>query len=283
MVKWAILGKCNPARSAAYPASLACLDLSPCILLVMTHLNISFRRLAFSFLFFAVAGGTAVFAQPRTGLAEIPTMNADVRALHYIYFGVGNEWEYAVSHTDKGQQIDPSFLRFSVQSETQNVVGARDFLVQVQVFGETELLRQRNCLYRLQRGRVHVLGVSANGFGDCNYQSPFSQQDVVISRKGESVRVADGVVDVESTGSYQHFWGDQNGDNGSIQFHYADGIGLVRYESRTRGSIMNSNPSDTEWIGTLQYAKVEGIEYGVSEVARRFETNRTLLPLNPEQ
>ena len=242
-----------------------------------------FQRISLSLLFLAVMGSTAICAQPRTGLLEIPTMNVDVRALHYIYFEVGNQWEYAVSNTENGVKIDPAYIRFTVQSEAQNVVGAEDYLVQVQIFSEEKMLRQRTCLYRLLRGRVHVLGVSANGFGDCNYQSPFSQQDVAISQKQEAVPVADGFIDVESTGSYQHFWGDQNGDNGTIQFHYADRIGLVRFKSRTRGSIMSSNPTDSEWSSVLQYANVGGAEYGTSIIAKRFESGRTLLPLNPEQ
>ena len=69
-------------------------------------------------------GSTAICAQPRTGLLEIPTMNVDVRALHYIYFEVGNQWEYAVSNTENGVKIDPAYIRFTVQSEAQRVMFA---------------------------------------------------------------------------------------------------------------------------------------------------------------
>lgn len=113
-------------------------------------------------------------SQPRLGLGEHPTLNADVRDTHFIHLGMGNRYEYQVTHTENGEPADPAFLRFTVVNTFNPVAGADDFMVQVDVYDNERKIRQANCYMRLQRGRIHVLGASAMGHPDCNYQSPFS-------------------------------------------------------------------------------------------------------------
>lgn len=213
------------------------------------------------------------------GLGEHPTLNDAVRESHHIHLALGSRYEYRVSHSEDGEPIEPAFLRFTVTNAFQPVAGAEDFMVQVEVFGTDHKLRQTNCYMRLQRGRIHLMGASVMGMPDCNYQSPFSQQDADQDAVPASVVVGDQPVDVPSTASYEHFWGDQNGDNGYISFRFAKGIGLYRFESITNDSPLEPDAKRVSWVGELQYARVDGREYGVSMVAERFDADAPA-PLN---
>ena len=223
------------------------------------------------------------FAQPRLGLGEHPTMNAQVEDTHFIYLALGNRYEYRITHTRNGETMDPAYLRFTVINEFNPVAGADDFMVQVEVFGTEARIRQANCYIRLQRGRIHMLGVSQASFNDCNYQSPFSQQDADIAEEATDIVIGGQTVPVAATGRYEHFWGDQNGDNGFISFRFARDIGLYRYESRTSDSPLDMNPVMEEWVGELQYARVDGREYGLSEIRQRFEPRDVYPDLSPAQ
>jgi hypothetical protein len=209
-------------------------------------------------------------SQPRMGLGEHPTLNDAVHETHYIHLALGNRYEYRISHSEDGETVEPAFLRFTVTNSFQPVAGAEDFMVQVDIFGAEEKLRQTNCYMRLQRGRIHLIGASVMGMPDCNYQSPFSQQDTARDAVPASVMVGGEPVEAPSTASYEHFWGDQNGDKGYISFRFAEGIGLYRFESQTNDSPLDPDPKRVSWIGELQYARVDGREFGVSMVAERF-------------
>lgn len=223
------------------------------------------------------------WAQPRMGLGEHPTLNDSVRETHYIHLALGNRYEYRISHAEDGVTVEPTFLRFTVTDAFQPVAGAEDFMVQVEVFGAEQKLRQTNCYMRLQRGRIHLMGASVMGMPDCNYQSPFSQQDATTDAVPGSVVVGGEPVDVASTASYEHFWGDQNGDNGYISFRFAEGIGLYRFESQTKDSPLDPDPKRVSWVGELQYARVDGREYGVSMVAERFGADAPAPSASPAQ
>lgn len=224
-----------------------------------------------------------VEAQPRTGLLEVPTLNVDIREAHFIYLAEGNQFEYRITRTEDGETVDPAFLRFTITGSQNPVAGADDYFILVQTYSEDMLIRQAQCYLRHQRGRIHLLGASNMGSSDCNWQSPFSQQDMDIVRESTAVRVGGQMVDVSATGQYEHFWGDQNGDNGFISFRYADGLGLYRFESRTTDSPLADNPAHVEWLGELQYARVDGVEYGVSMVKERFEVTDVDPRLSPAQ
>lgn len=224
-----------------------------------------------------------VLAQPRQGLGEHPTLNESVRETHFIHLALGNRYEYQVTHSENGQIVDPAFLRFTVINEFHPVAGADDFMVQVEIFGKERKLRQANCYLRLQRGRIHMLGVSQSSFSDCNYQSPFSQQDTVMDPSASSVLVGGESVSVTSTGAYELFWGDQNGDNGFISFRFAEGLGLYRFESLTNDSPFDRDPVSVSWVSELQYARVDGREYGVSMVAEQFGVDRPAPVNTPAQ
>lgn len=223
-----------------------------------------------SFTVILLLSAPLALAQPRLGLGEHPTMNEAVRETHFIHLAVGNRYEYRVSHSENGDTVEPAFLRFSVTNAFQPVAGADDFMVQVEVFGSEGRLRETNCYMRLQRGRIHLMGAGVMGMQDCNYQSPFSQQDTVIDHEASSIVVGGESIAVSSTGAYEWFWGDQNGDNGYISFRFAHGIGLYRFESRTHDSPLEPDPKQVSWIGELQFARVDGREYGVSLIAERF-------------
>jgi len=219
---------------------------------------------------FLVLGSLPASAQPHNGLLVPPTLNDAEREAPFIYLAEGNQFEYRITHTRNGEPVDPAFLRFIVTEALNPVAGADDFSIIVQTYSEDNLVRQAQCYLRQQRGRIHLMGASAMGSSDCNWQSPFSQQDMQIVEEATAVSVGGQMVDVSSRGTYEHFWGDQNGDNGFISFRYAEGLGLYRFESRTTDSPMADNPAHVEWLGELQYARVEGVEYGVSMVRERF-------------
>lgn len=163
------------------------------------------------------------------------------------------------------------------------VVDANDFFILVQTYSSEMLIRQAQCYVRQQRGRIHLLGTSNMGSSDCNWQSPFSQQDMVVNDMPAEVTIGEATTSVASTGTYEHFWGDQNGDNGFISFRYADGIGLYRFESRTSDTPTEPNQSHKEWLGELQFARVNGVEYGVSLVSERFDAVDVIPALTPAQ
>ena len=212
-----------------------------------------------------------------------PTLNDGDREAPFIYLAEGNQFEYRITHTRNGESVDPAFLRFTVTDAQNPVAGADDFLILVQTWSEDKLVRQAQCYLRQQRGRIHLMGASNMGSSDCNWQSPFSQQDMEIVEESRAVNVGGQTVDVSSTGTYEHFWGDQNGDNGFISFRYAQGLGLYRFESRTSDSPMADDPAHVEWLGELQYARVNGVEYGVSMVRERFEITDIDARLSPAQ
>lgn len=243
--------------------------------------SVIFIRLGLLFGLFMAA--MPAFAQPRLGLGEHPTMNGQVQDTHFIYLALGNRYEYRISHTRNGQTIDPAYLRFTVINEFNPVAGADDYMVKVEIFGAEEKIREANCYHRLQRGRIYMFGVAQSGFNDCNFQSPFSQQDADIAEEATNIVIGGQSVAVPATGRYEHFWGDQNGDNGFISFRFARGIGLVRYESRTSDSPLDMNPVMEEWVSELQYARVNGTEYGVSEIEERFGPQDVIPDLTPAQ
>jgi len=212
-----------------------------------------------------------------------PTMNNGEQEAPFIYLAEGNQFEYRITHTRNGESVDPAFLRFTVTGAQNPVSGADDFFILVQTWSEDKLIRQAQCYLRQQRGRIHLLGASNMGSSDCNWQSPFSQQDMQIVEESRAVNVGGQTVDVASTGTYEHFWGDQNGDNGFISFRYAEGLGLYRFESRTTDSPLADNAAHVEWLGELQYARVGSMEYGVSMVRERFEITDIDPRLSPAQ
>lgn len=225
----------------------------------------------------------ASWAQPRNGLLVPPTLNDGGNEAPYIYLAEGNQFEYRITHSVDGVPVDPTFLRFTVTGAQNPVSQANDYFILVQTYSSDKLIRQAQCYLRQQRGRIHLLGASNMGSSDCNWQSPFSQQDMMISQVPSDVRVGDESVAVASTGAYEHFWGDQNGDNGFISFRYAEGLGLYRFESRTSDSPMEPNATHEEWIGELQYARIDGTEFGESVVQQRFDIADVLPELTPAQ
>lgn len=231
----------------------------------------------------ALSTALSTQAQPRNGLLVPPTLNDGKPKAPFIYLAEGNQFEYRITHTEDGQPIDPAFLRFTVTSAQSPVAGANDFFILVQTYSEEQLIRQAQCYVREQRGRIHLLGASNMGSPDCNWQSPFSQQDMDIVQEPANVDVGGQIVDVASIGRYEHFWGDQNGDNGFISFRYADGLGLYRFESRTTDSPLAENPKHVEWLGELQYARIDSVEYGESMVRQRFEITDVDPRLSPAQ
>lgn len=232
---------------------------------------------------FLLLAAVSAYAQPRVGLLEQPTMNVDVREAHFVYLADGNQFEYRVTKMVNGVQVDPVFLRYTVTATQSPVAGAEDFFVLVQTYSEDMLIKQVQCYTRIQRGRIHLMGASVMGLADCNWQSPFSQQDMDINDEPLVVNVGGQTVPATTHGAYEHFWGDQNGDNGFISFRYAQGLGLYRFESRTMDSPMESDPVDESWLGELQYARVDGVEYGVSEVKARFDIQDVAPQLTPAQ
>ncbi len=225
----------------------------------------------------------AAWAQPRNRLLVPPTLNGGDNQTPFIYLAEGNQFEYRITHSINGIPADPAFLRFTVTGEQYPVSQAMDFFILVQTYSNDKLVRQAQCYVRQQRGRIHLLGASNMGAPDCNWQAPFSQQDVVISDVPVEVRVGESSFSVPSTGTYEHYWGDQNGDNGFISFRYADGIGLYRFESRTSDSPLEPDQEHVEWLGELQYARIGGMEYGRSIIKERFEPADVLPELTPAQ
>jgi len=222
-------------------------------------------------------------AQPRNVIQAPPTLLNGENEAPFIYLTKGNQFEYRITHAVDGIPVDPSFLRFTVTGEQNPVAGADDFFILVQTYSSDKLIRQAQCYIRRQRGRIHLMGASQMGSSDCNWQSPFSHQDLTVAEASSNVTIGDQSVHVSSIGTYEHFWGDQNGDNGFISFRYADGLGLYRFESRTSDSPMEQNPQYEEWLGELQYALVDGVEYGESIVQQRFEAGDVVLELTPAQ
>jgi len=222
-------------------------------------------------------------AQPRNGLLVLPSLDDGQREAPFIYLAEGNQFEYRITHTRNGLTADPAFLRFTVTDAQNPVAGADDFLILVQTYSKDKLIRQAQCYLRQQRGRIHLLGASNMGSTDCNWQSPFSQQDMDIVEEMSAVDIGGQTTNVASTGTYEHFWGDQNGDNGFISFRYAEGLGLYRFESRTTDSPLADDPAHVEWLGALQFARVKGFEYGVSLVRQRFEITDLDPRISPAQ
>lgn len=225
----------------------------------------------------------SVDAQPRNGLLVPPTLNDGENEAPFIYLAEGNQFEYRITHLEDGEAVDPAFLRFTVTGAQNPVAGADDYFILVQTYSEEKLIRQAQCYLRKQRGRIHLMGASNMGSPDCNWQSPFSQQDMEVANEATRVEVGSQMVSISSTGRYEHFWGDQNGDNGFISFRYADGLGLYRFESRTMDSPLAEDPKHVEWLGELQYARVDGLEFGVSMVRERFEITDVDPRLTPAQ
>jgi hypothetical protein len=238
------------------------------------------RTFAFACLMLAYA---TAWSQPRNGLLVPPTLSDGPNEAPYIYLAEGNQFEYRITYSINGVAVDPAFLRFTVTGAQNPVADANDYLVLVQTYSSDKLIRQAECYLRQQRGRIHLLGASNMGSSDCNWQSPFSQQDMVVSEMPAEVPVGEVFASVASTGTYEHFWGDQNGDNGFISFRYAEGIGLYRFQSRTSDSPMEPNQKHEDWLGELQYARIDGVEHGESLVSERFDAADVVPELTPAQ
>ena len=223
------------------------------------------------------------WAQPRNVIVAPPTLNGGDNEVPFIYLEKGNQFEYRITHSINGVPVDPTFLRFTVTGAQNPVSQANDFFILVQTYSSDKLIRQAQCYVRQQRGRIHLMGASQMGSPDCNWQSPFSQQDMVVNQAPTDVRVGESTTTVSSTGTYEHFWGDQNGDNGFISFRYAEGLGLYRFESRTSDTPLEPDQKHTEWLGELQYARINGVEYGRSIVRERFEASDVIPELTPAQ
>ena len=223
------------------------------------------------------------WSQPRNGLLVPPTLSDGPNESPYIYLAEGNQFEYRITSSINSVPVDPAFLRFTITGAQNPVVDANDYFVLVQTYSSEMLIREAECYLRQQRGRIHLMGASQMGSPDCNWQSPFSQQDMTINQVPAEVRVGDESVPVSSSATYEHFWGDQNGDNGFISFRYADGIGLYRFESRTSDTPLEPNQTHEDWIGELQYARINGVEYGESVVRQRFDLADVLPELTPAQ
>ncbi len=238
-----------------------------------------------AFLVFAACALVALpaAAQPRASIMAPPTLNNGQMETPFIYLQDGNEFEYRITHTRDGESIDPAFLRFTVTAIQAPVAGVDDYFVLVQTYSEDRLIRQAQCYTREQRGRIHLMGASNMGMSDCNWQSPFSQQDMNMVGEATAIQVGGQTVPVDSTARYEHFWGDQNGDNGFISFRYAAGIGLYHFESRTTDSPMEPDAAMVEWVGDLQYARIGDEEFGVSIVKERFERSDVVPELTPAQ
>jgi len=201
---------------------------------------------------------------------------------YFIFLDEGNVWEYAVTSTENGVLQDLVYVRYTFEQFNQISESIHDYIVRIDFYDETKKIRQRQCLVRLNRLRVGI-GSNFPSFADCNYQSPFSQQDVIVSEGGTSVRIGLQSYSVPSKAAYQHFWGDQNGDNGYITFNFAQDIGLTYFESRTNSSPFNTDPKDTEYRSELVYARIDGTIYGESEVEVKYDVTDLDPSLTPAQ
>jgi len=234
----------------------------------------------FVFLMTCICGGAA--SGQTTNLIPVESSYAAVESEHYIYLGEGNVWEYEVEHSENGIDASPTFIRYTVEEFRDINTSVNDYIVRVDFYDDFRKIRQVRCLARLERLRV-TIGSNVATFSDCNYQSPFSQQDVTIDESGTTIQIGDQSYTASSVGAYQHFWGDQNGDNGYITFNYAPNIGLYYFESRTSSSPFNPKSKDAEWRSRLIYAWVNGQAYGTSEIQKRFGVSNIDPRLTPEQ
>jgi len=201
---------------------------------------------------------------------------------HFIFLDEGNVWEYEITASENGVPTDPSYIRYTFEQFRTIDPSIHDYVVRIDFYNESDKYRQTRCLVRLNRLRVNI-GSNVTNFSDCNYQSPFSQQDMQIADAGSSVAIGQQSYPVDRTGVYQHFWGDQNGDNGYISFSFADGIGLYLFESQTRASAFSTEGKDSDWRGRLIYARIDGDEFGESEIEQNYLPTDLAPRLTPAQ